>query len=125
MRRLLAVALALVIALMSALVVIRWNIWSFGSDTGTFAQIALNAFAGFTDAPEHGTHFHFHWSPILAVLWPIVAATRTPLSLEIVQVVLVALCAIPLAAIVRTYAGDAWGLRVGVLALIYPPLLAT
>lgn len=104
--------------------VIRWNVWSFGTDTGTFAQISLNAFHGFTDGPEMGTHFHFHWSPVLAVLWPIVAVSRSPLSVQIVQVVLIALCAIPLAAIVRTYAGEAWGMRVGILALIYPPLLS-
>lgn len=124
MRRSLAIAVAAVIAVMCALMVIRWNIWSFGSDTGTFAQIAMNAFHGFTDGPEGGTHFRFHWSPILAVLWPVVAATRSPLSLQIVQVVLIALCAVPLAAIVRTYAGDAWAVRVGILSLIYPPLLS-
>lgn len=124
MRRPLGAAVMVVIAVMSALMVIRWNVWSFGTDTGTFAQIALNAFSGFTDGPEMGTHFHFHWSPILAVLWPIAAATRSPLSIQIVQVVLIALCALPLAAIVRAYAGDEWGTRVGVLALIYPPLLS-
>ncbi|HET9096805.1 MAG TPA: DUF2079 domain-containing protein [Candidatus Baltobacteraceae bacterium] len=124
MRRPLGAAVMAVIAVMSALMVIRWNLWSFGTDTGTFAQIALNAFKGFTDGPEMGTHFHFHWSPILAVLWPVAAATRSPLSIQIVQVVLIALCALPLAAIVRAYAGDEWGTRVGVLALIYPPLLS-
>lgn len=124
MRRLLAIAVTVVIAVMSVLMVIRWNVWSFGTDTGTFAQVALNGFRGFTDGPEGGTHFHYHWSPILAVLWPIVASTRSPLSLQIVQVVLIASCAIPLAAIVRAYAGEAWGARVGILALLYPPLLS-
>lgn len=124
MRRPLGAAVMVVVAVMSALMVIRWNVWSFGTDTGTFAQIALNAFRGFTDGPEMGTHFRFHWSPILAVLWPIVAATRSPLSIQIVQVVLIALCALPLAAIVRSYAGEGWGVRAGVLALIYPPLLS-
>lgn len=124
MRRPLGAAVTVIIAVMSALMVIRWNVWSFGTDTGTFAQIANNAFRGFTDGPEMGTHFHFHWSPILALLWPIVAATRSPLSIQIVQVVLIALCAVPLAAVVRAYAGDEWGVRVGILALIYPPLLS-
>jgi uncharacterized membrane protein len=124
MRRSLGAAIAVVFIVMSALIVVRWNVWSFGTDTGTFAQIALNAGHGFTDGPEFGTHFHFHWSPILAVLWPIVALTRSPLSIQIVQVLLIALSAVPLAAIVRTYAGERWALRVGVLALIYPPLLS-
>lgn len=102
----------------------RWHAWSYGVDLGTFAQVVDNAFRGFTDRPEAGTHFRFHWSPILAVLWPVVALTRSPLCLQFVQAILVALTAVPLAAIVRTYAGDAWSFRVALLALIYPPLLA-
>lgn len=124
MPRSLAVAVAVVVAVMTALAVIRWNLWTYGTDTGTFAQIAYNAFHGFTDGPEHGTHFRFHWSPILALLWPVVAATRSSLSIQIVQVLLIAFAAVPLAAIVRAYSGDAWAVRAGVLALIYPPLLS-
>lgn len=124
MQRSLVAAVAAVIAVMSALMVVRWNVWSFGVDTGTFAQIVINAFSGFTDGPEGGTHFRFHWSPILAALWPIVAATHSALSLQFVQVVLIAIAPLPLAAIVRTYAGDTWAFRAGLLALIYPPLLS-
>src|SRR5579884_445081 len=124
MRRSLAAAIGCVIVVMGTLAVIRWDVWSYGTDTGIFAQVALNALHGFTDGPEHGTHFRFHWSPILAVLWPIVAVTRSALSIQIVQVILIALSAVPLAAIVRAYAGEAWALRAGLLALIYPPLLA-
>lgn len=109
---------------MTALAVVRWNVWSYGSDTGTFAQVAINAWNGFGDGVEGGTHFRFHWSPILALLWPFVALTRSALSIQIVQVFLIAATAIPLAAIVRTYAGEAWATRCGILALLYPPLLA-
>ncbi len=125
MRRSLGAAIIIVAGVMIVLALMRWNVWSYGTDTGTFAQIALNAFHGFTDGPEHGTHFRFHWSPILAVLWPFVAVTRSPLSIQLVQVFLIALCAVPLAAIVAPYAGETWGARVGILALMYPPLLAT
>lgn len=124
MRRSLAAAVAVFVLVMTALSVVRWEVWSYGTDTGTFAQIALNAFSGFTDGPEHGTHFRFHWSPILALLWPLVALTRSPLSIQIAQVLLIALTIVPLAAIVRAYADDAWAVRVGVLALVYPPLLS-
>lgn len=114
----------MVIVVMTILALVRWSVWSYGTDTGTFAQVALNAFHGFTDGPEHGTHFRFHWSPILALLWPFVAVTRSPLSMQIVQILLITSAALPLAAIVRAYAGEVWALRVGVLALIYPPLLS-
>jgi uncharacterized membrane protein len=110
---------------MSALACARWYLWSYGSDTGTFSQVIINVPRGFTDTLElGGTHFRTHWSPLLAVLWPLVALTRSPLSIQIVQVILIALCAVPLYGIVAARAGEAWGLRCAVLALIYPPLLA-
>ena len=110
---------------MTALACVRWFLWTYGSDTGTFAQVIDNVPRGFTDALETGgTHFRTHWSPILAVLWPLVAITRSPLSIQIAQVVLISLCAFPVYAIVSEYAGEAWGLRCAILALLYPPLLA-
>ena len=121
---LLAAGIAFVVALMSALAVIRWTSWTYGTDTGTFSQIALNAFHGFTDGPEGGTHFAFHWSPILALLYPLVATTRSPLAVQFVQIVLISLTAVPVYAIVRAYAGETWATRCALLALIYPPLLS-
>jgi uncharacterized membrane protein len=118
-------AMLIVITVMSALACVRWNIWSYGSDTGTFSQVILNAPHGFTDSLEAGgTHFRTHWSPILAILWPLVALTHSPLSIQIAQVILIALCALPLYAIINAYAGQVWATRCAILALIYPPLLA-
>lgn len=123
-KRLLA-AIVVVVAVMSALACVRWNVWSYGSDTGTFAQSILNAFEGFVNSIEPGgTHLRTHWSPILAVLWPLVALTRSPLSIQFAQVILVALTAVPLYAVVARHADEAWALRCSVLALLYPPLLA-
>jgi uncharacterized membrane protein len=123
-KRLLA-AIAVVVAVMSALAFVRWSVWSYGADTGTFSQSILNAFSGFANSVEpSGTHLRTHWSPVLAVLWPLVALTRSPLSIQFAQVVLIALAAVPLYAIVARYAGDEWALRCSALALIYPPLLA-
>ncbi len=118
-------AVLLVIAVMSALACLRWTMWTYGSDTGTFSQVIFNVPRGFTDTLElSGTHFRTHWSPILAVLWPLVAFTRSPLSLQITQVLLIALCALPLYAIIAPYAGERWATRCAILALLYPPLLA-
>ncbi|MBV8149177.1 MAG: DUF2079 domain-containing protein [Candidatus Eremiobacteraeota bacterium] len=117
-------AIAAVAVLMAALAAIRWSVWTYGTDTGTFAQIAQNAFRGFTDGPEGGSHFAFHWSPILALLWPVVALTHSPLALQFVQVILIVLTSLTVYAIVLPYAGAQWGARCGLLALIYPPLLS-
>lgn len=109
---------------MTALAAVRWNVWSYGSDTGTFAQAVSNTFAGFTNGTEGGTHFRFHFSPILAVLWPLTALTHSPFSLQIAQVVLIALTAVPLASLMRAYVPEPWPTRCAVLAAVYPPLLA-
>ena len=111
-------------ALLCAAALVRWEIWSYGSDLGTFAQIVQNAFHGFTDGPEAGTHFRFHFSPILVLLWPLVALTHSPLVLQFVQAFLIVGTVFPLASIVRSYAGATWGWRVGALALLYPPLIS-
>ncbi len=102
----------------------RWHIWTFGADTGTFSQIALSAFSGFQGGPEAASHFRYHWSPIIATLFPLVAVTHSALSLQFVQFMLVALCAFPLYAIARAYASERTALYCGLLPLIYPPLVA-
>jgi uncharacterized membrane protein len=123
MRRL-TIAVLVFFAIMAAVQAYRWSIWTFGTDTGTFAQIALDAFGGFHDGPEVGTHFQFHWAPILALLYPLVAVTRSGLALQFAQFALVALCAYPLYALVHGYAGKRLAVACGVLPLIYPPLVA-
>lgn len=123
-RRTFLLCLGAVVALLCAAAAVRWNDWTYGSDTGTFAQIVANSFHGFTDGIEGGTHFRFHFSPILALLWPFVAATRTPLVLQFIQVALIALVPVLVAGLLHPYAGSPWAERCGLLVLLYPPLLA-
>ncbi|HEX3463626.1 MAG TPA: DUF2079 domain-containing protein [Candidatus Elarobacter sp.] len=99
--------------------------WSYGADTGTFVQIILGAFGGMYDGVEGTTHYRFHWSPSLVLLWPFLAATR---SLWVLQTILAAAsvaCAPLLAAIARAR-GTPRGIadRIGAVALVYPPLVA-
>ena len=120
--RTLGIALVIDVAVQVAFATWRWHVWSFGTDTGTFAQAIADTFGGFRDGPEQGTHFRFHWAPLLATLWPLVALARTPLALQIAQIVLIAASAVPLYALARTYAGDARAGGYATLALVYPPL---
>ena len=118
------IAVAAFCLLFGAVQFYRWQIWTFGTDTGTFSQIVLDAFGGFRDGPEVGTHFRFHWAPIIAVLYPAVAVSHSGLSLQFAQIGLIALSAFPLYALVRPYAGDGLAAACGSLPLIYPPLMA-
>lgn len=120
----LTLAFAAYVLVLGAFAAWRWHIWTYGTDTGTFTQVIANAFGGFGDGPEQGTHFRFHWAPLLAALWPLVAATRSGLTLQIVQPVLIGLCAFPLYGIARHYVGDDRAFAYASLALLYPPLIA-
>jgi uncharacterized membrane protein len=122
--RKIAAGVALYVAVLGALALWRWHIWTYGTDTGTFTQVVLDAFGGFRDGPEQGTHFRFHWAPLLAVLFPLVALTRSGLALQLAQIVSIALCAPALYALARPYVGEASALRIGIIPLLYPPLAA-
>ena len=118
MRRL-WVCIILYVALQGALAAWRWHLWTFGTDTGTFAQVVASAFSGFRDGPEQGTHFRFHWAPLLAILYPLIALTRSPLALQFAQIVLISLSALPLYAVARAYVNERSALRYAALALVY------
>ncbi len=109
---------------LAALAIVRTKLWTYGSDTGTFAQIVADAFGGMRNGVEAGSHFRYHWSPSLAVLWPLVALTRSALPLQLVQAAATVACAPLLAALARPYVGPRIGNALGIVSLLYPPLLA-
>lgn len=111
-------------AVLAALAVVRAKLWTYGSDTGTFAQVVHDAFGGMRNGVESGSHFRYHWSPSLALLWPVVAATRSALGLQLVQAAATAACGPLVAALARPYAGQKLAAALGLVTLLYPPLLA-
>jgi uncharacterized membrane protein len=120
--RKLTVALLAYFVVFGALAAWRWHIWTFGADSGTFTQVIANTFDGFRDGPEQGTHFRFHWAPLLAVLWPALALGRSPLVLQFAQIALIGATAIPLYALARGYVSEERAFAYAALALLYPPL---
>ncbi len=42
---------------LAALAIVRAKLWTYGSDTGTFAQIVADAFGGMRNGVEAGSHF--------------------------------------------------------------------
>ena len=110
---------------LAAAAAVRAADWSYGADTGTFVQIILDAFGGMRDGIERGTHYRFHWSPALALLWPFLAATHQLWVLQAILAVATVACAPLLAALARArgLAGELAD-RIGAVALVYPPLVA-
>ncbi len=98
--------------------------WTYGADTGTFVQLILDVPHGMNDALEAGSHFRYHDSPTLALLWPLLALLPHALTLQVVQIVATLATAPLLVALLRPYTGAALATRVGILVLLYPPLLA-
>jgi uncharacterized membrane protein len=109
---------------LAALACVRAKLWTYGSDTGTFAQIVHDAFGGMRNGVEDGSHYRYHWSPTLTLLWPLVAATRSALPLQIAQAAATVFCAPLVAALARRYTGERLAVRMGYVTLLYPPLLA-
>jgi len=114
---------------LSALAAVRARDWSYGADTGTFVQIVLDAFGGMHNGVEGTTHYRFHWSPTLVLLWPFLAATHSVWVLQTVLAAATVACAPQLAAIARCgfargRLDDGIAGRIGAVALVYPPLIA-
>lgn len=127
-RRLLLWSLAAFVVL-AVLAAVRVADWSYGADTGTFVQVILDAFGGMHDGVERTTHYRYHWSPTLILLWPALAATHSVWVLQAILAAATVACAPLLAAIARTgRLGDRLGPgvadRVAAVALVYPPLIA-
>jgi uncharacterized membrane protein len=117
-------------AVLATLAAVRTADWSYGADTGTFVQIILDAFGSMQNGVERTTHYRFHWSPTLVLLWPFLAATHSLWVLQVILAAATVACAPLLAAIAR---GGGFGRgalqpgiadRIGAVALVYPPLVA-
>ncbi len=114
---------------LAALAAVRVADWSYGADTGTFVQVVLDALGPMHDGVENTTHYRFHWSPTLIVLWPFLAATHSVWVLQAILAAATVACAPLLAAIARRGFGQGpldGGVadRIGAVALVYPPLVA-
>uniref|UniRef100_E6PH44 DUF2079 domain-containing protein n=1 Tax=mine drainage metagenome TaxID=410659 RepID=E6PH44_9ZZZZ len=100
--------------------IIRWSDWNYGYDLGIFSQVVYNVPRGFVDQPEFGTHFHYHFAPILAVLWPIMALFKSPLVLQWAAIVLVCAATPMLYVLFRPYTDERTSVRIALCSLFNP-----
>jgi uncharacterized membrane protein len=91
-------------------------------DFGIFAQTSASAFGCFCN-PIEGSHWTFHFSPILYVVGSAVALVRSPLTLVALQAIAGALVAPPIYGIVRRTHDDVRIARLAALIVwLYPAL---
>ncbi len=100
----------------------RYATYHSGSDLGLFTQSIASAFSGFTNTTESGSHFTFHFSPILYLCAPFLLAAHSPLALVAIAALAGALVAPPLFAVARKRMPDGLAFGVASVALLYPPL---
>jgi uncharacterized membrane protein len=116
------IASAAFAAIYCALGAWRYETYSSGSDLGLFTQSLSAAFSGFANTTEGGSHFTYHFSPILYLCAPIVIATHSALALVAIGAIACALAAPPLFYIARKRMPERLAFAVACVALLYPPL---
>jgi uncharacterized membrane protein len=108
-------------AVFTALGALKYAVHRNLVDFGIFEQTAASAFGCFCNAIE-GSHWAFHFSPILYLAGAVVAVVRSPIALVALQSAACALVAPPIAALVAARA-DVRSARIAALVVwLYPPL---
>ncbi len=100
----------------------RYATYHSGADLGLFTQSIASVFHGFANTTEGGSHFTYHFSPILYLCAPLLLVTHSPLALVALQAAGGALAAPPLFLLARRRLPDNLALGVALVALLYPPL---
>lgn len=90
-------------------------------DFGIFAQTAASAFGCFCN-PIEGSHWAFHFSPILYPVGLVAALVRSPIALIALQAVAGALVAPAIYGLVRARADVGVARLAALIAWLYPPL---
>lgn len=105
----------------SVLGAIRYDAHRNFVDLGIFTQTAASAFGCFCNTVE-GSHWAFHFSPILYVAGALMLVWHTPFTLVVLQAVGGSLTVPPVYALVRAHA-DVRAARLSALVvMLYPPL---
>jgi uncharacterized membrane protein len=100
----------------------RYVTYHSGADLGLFTQTIASAFHGFSNTVEGGSHFTFHFSPILYAFAPVLWVTRSPAALLVLQACAAALAAPPLFLIARRRTGERLAFLIAAVTFVYPPL---
>jgi uncharacterized membrane protein len=108
-------------ALFTLLGVIRYHAHRNLVDFGIFAQTVASAFGSFSN-PIEGSHWAFHFSPILYAAGAVVAVWHSPYALIVLQSIGCALVIPPIYALVAPRAGKTIARWSAVVVALYPAL---
>jgi uncharacterized membrane protein len=113
---------ALYAALYFALGAIRYATYHSGADLGLFTQSIASVFHGFANTTEGGSHFTFHFSPLLYLCAPFLLLAHSALALVALQAIAGALALPPLFLLTRRRLPERLAFGIALAAFFYPPL---
>jgi uncharacterized membrane protein len=106
-----------------ALGIDRFVTYHAGADLGLFTQSIASVFRGFSNTVEGGSHFTFHFSPILYLCAPFLLLAHSALALTALQAIGGALAIPPAYLLARKRLPEATAFLVACVTALYPPLV--
>jgi uncharacterized membrane protein len=101
----------------------RYVTYRSGLDLGIFVQSIAGAAHGMQNHPERGSHFLYHFSPILYVVAPPLLLVHSPIVLIAVQALAGALTAPAIFLLARRRMNEKLASIAAIVSLLYPPLV--
>lgn len=101
----------------------RYVIYRSGADLGLFVQAIANGAHGMHNQVEGGSHYIYHFSPILTLLTPLLLLANSPIALVVVQALAGALTAPAIFLLARRRMDEHLASLAAIVTLLYPPLV--
>jgi len=117
------IAVAVYFVALTLLGIDRYVIYRSGADLGLFVQAIADGALGMRNQIEGGSHYIYHFSPLLSVVTPILLLARSPITLIVVQALAGALIAPAIFLLARRRMDERLASMTAVIALLYPPLV--
>ena len=117
------VAAAMYAAVLFALGADRYATYRSGADLGLFVQSIATIFHGFSNTIEGGSHFTYHFSPILYLCAPFLLVAHSALALTALQAIAGGVALPPVYLLARRRLPEPLALTVALVAALYPPLV--
>jgi uncharacterized membrane protein len=117
------IAVAISFVALTLLGIDRYVIYRSGADLGLFVQAIVDGAHGMHNQIEGGSHYIYHFSPILSLVTPFLLVVRSPIALIITQALAGALTAPAIFLLARRRMDERLASMAAVIALLYPPLV--
>lgn len=101
----------------------RYVIYRSGADLGLFVQAIADGAHGMHNQIEGGSHYIYHFSPVLTLTTPVLLLAHSPIALTIIQALAGALTAPAVFFLARRRMNEHLASMAAIITLLYPPLV--